>query len=78
MIAKRITILYGFVIKVANDDAYWKKFGEDLTALDQDLGDLFNEKTEEEIWEAEITEITKMDTLEKMYELFKEALGVKI
>ena len=78
MIAKRITILYGFVIKVANDDACWKKFGEDLTALDQDLGDLFNEKTEEEIWEAEITEITKMDTLEKMYELFKEALGVKI
>ena len=76
--AKRITILYGFVIKVANDDACWKKFSEDLNALDQDLGDLFDQKTEEEIWEAEITEITKMDTLEKMYELFKEALGVKI
>ena len=68
--------MYTFAIKVANNDAKWTKFSEDLTAIDQDLGDLFDQKVEDNVWESELTEITKVETLEKMFNLFKAVLGI--
>ena len=68
--------MYVFAIQVANNDAKWTKFAEDLTAIDQDLGDLFDQKVEVSDWEAELTEITKLETLEKLFQLFKAVLGI--
>ena len=68
--------MYTFAIQVANNDAKWTKFAEDLTATDQDLGDLFNQKVEVNEWEAELTEISKLETLEKIFQLFKAVLGI--
>ena len=68
--------MYAFAIQVANNDAKWTKFEEDLTAIDQDLGDLFNQKVEQNDWESELTEINKLETLEKLFKLFKAVLGV--
>jgi len=68
--------MYTFAIQVANNDAKWTKFSEDLTAIDQDLGDLFDQKVEDNVWESELTEITKVETLEKMFNLFKAVLGI--
>ena len=68
--------MYAFAIQVANDDAKWTKFAEDLTAIDQDLGDLFKQKVEDNEWESELTEISKLETLEKLNLLFKTVLGI--
>ena len=68
--------MYIFAIQVANNDAKWTKFAEDLTAIDQDLGDLFDQKVEVSDWEAELTEITKLETLEKLNQLFTAVLGI--
>ena len=68
--------MYAFAIQVANDDAKWTKFAEDLTAIDQDLGDLFEQKVEDNEWESELTEISKLETLEKLNLLFKTVLGI--
>ena len=45
-LATKISKMYAFAIQVANNDTKWTKFEEDLTAIDQDLGDLFNQKVE--------------------------------
>ena len=68
--------MYAFAIQVANDDAKWTKFAEDLTSIDQDLGDLFKQKVEDNEWESELTEISKLETLEKLNLLFKTVLGI--
>ena len=46
VLASKITKMYAFAIQVANNDAKWTKFEEDLAAIDQNLGDLFNQKVE--------------------------------
>ena len=68
--------MYAFAIQVANDDAKWTKFAEDLASIDQDLGDLFKQKVEDNEWESELTEISKLETLEKLNLLFKTVLGI--
>ena len=68
--------MYAFAIQVANDDPKWTKFAEDLTSIDQDLGDLFKQKVEDNEWESELTEISKLETLEKLNLLFKTVLGI--
>ena len=69
-----ISRLYDQVIARVTDEAKWTTFIEQLTALDQQLGDLMKEKPERAEFECELTDISKKETLNKILELFQGAL----